>query len=450
MDKISLIPSHAIGVWLLSIIHKILDFFGLEHSPHLEDAVYILIVVALSLAIGWVVKKAVVWLMRKFVQMRKSEIGQEILDQKIITSCSHIIPPLVLLGLVPIAFESTNKGIGFFERLVGAYTIIAFGVGLTAIARFIFYRYNKYQNTKGLPLKGILNITLGVLWAVLVIISVAIVVDKSPAYLLTGLGAFAAALMLIFKDSILGFTAGIQMSQNDMLHVGDWIVVPGTPANGIVKDVTLSAVKIQNFDNTYVTVPPYTLVSTSFQNYRGMKVSGCRRFNRTLIIDYTTVVPLTQQIIDAVLKVHPEMKTFVDTVRASGKLIAADPGIRPLNGSLETNLGFFRAYCTNYLLNSPWVNSESQILVRVLDPTDNGLPLDIYAFAITTDWNEYEAIQSAIMEHFCTAMSEFQLGIFNEGAYDITLDSTTPGAKPQDLKMDPVPTYPDTPTPQTN
>ena len=137
------------------------------------------------------------------------------------------------------------------------------------------------------------------------IIAVSIIVDKSPAYLLTGLGAFAAALMLIFKDSILGFTAGIQMSQNDMLHVGDWIVVPGTPANGIVKDVTLSAVKIQNFDNTMVTVPPYTLVSTSFQNYRGMKDSGMRRFTRTFVIDPTTVMRLTPTLSRAYLRNIP-------------------------------------------------------------------------------------------------------------------------------------------------
>lgn len=421
MEKIQIIPSHAIGAWLLKVIHKILDFFGLEHSPGIEEAVYIAVVVAISLAIGWLVKKFIVVVLRKFVEMRHSEAGAELLGQHVISRCAHFIPPLVFMGLIPIAFTSGHKWLIILERLVGAYTVIAFGVGLTAIAKFIFSRYNKRQNTKGLPIKGILNISLGLIWIVLVIISVSVILDKSPAYLLTGLGAFAAALMLIFKDSILGFTAGIQMSQNDMLHVGDWITVPGTPANGIVKDVTLSAVKIQNFDNTIVTVPPYTLVSTSFQNYRGMKDSGARRFTRTFVIDPTTVHPLTDDIIAKVVAKHPEMQKFVDEVKASGRLFAANPGSRPVNGTIETNLGLYRAYCCEYLLNSPWISKDSQILVRILDPTDNGIPLDIYAFTVTTDWNEYEAIQSGIMEHIAITIPDFSLNIFNCGAYDITM-----------------------------
>lgn len=264
------------------------------------------------------------------------------------------------------------------------------------------------------------------IWIVITIIAISILVDKSPAYLLTGLGAFAAALMLIFKDSILGFVAGIQMSQNDMLHVGDWIVVPGTPANGIVLDVTLSAVKVQNFDNTFVTVPPYTLVSTSFQNYRGMQASGARRFTRTLVVDTPSVVKLSDEILDKALAAHPEIKPFVTNLQSTHKEIEADKGIRPLNGSIETNLGLFRAYCAYYLLNSPWVNPSMQVLVRILEPTIYGIPLDIYAFAITTDWNSYEAIQSAIMEHFAVCAPDFGLDIYTAGSMTVE-QAGTPG-----------------------
>lgn len=420
-NTLPLIPSHALGVWLLKFVHSILDMLGLEHSKQAEQLFYFALVVLVSLAIGWIIKKGVVWIVRKFVAMRKSEIARDLLDMRVIDKCAHFIPPLIFLGMIPLAFSPGIKALEIIERLVGAYTVVAFGVGLTAIGRFIFYRYNKYQNTRNLPIKGILNISLGLIWIILVIVSVSIIVDKSPAYLLTGLGAFAAALMLIFKDSILGFVAGIQMSQNDMLHTGDWIVVPGTPANGVVKDVTLTAVKVQNFDNTIVTVPPYTLVSTSFQNYRGMKESGARRFTRTFTIDIATVLPLTNDMIDAVVKKYPQMSTFVDSLRKSDSTIEAQPGIRPLNGTLETNLGFFRAYCAQYLLTSPWINSQMQVLVRILDPVTTGIPLDIYAFAITTDWNEYEAIQSSVMEHIATAMADFGLSVYNAGAYDISL-----------------------------
>ena len=431
MENIQLIPSHAIGAWLLGIIHKILDVLGLEHTPMIEEVLYIAVVVAFSLAIAWVIEKVIIFGVRRLVAMGKTEAGKDLLDQRVISKCAHIIPPLVFLGLIPIAFTSGHHWLGIIERVVGAYTMVALGIGLGAIASFIFYRYNARQNTRNLPIKGILNVTLGLIWIVVLIIAVSIIVDKSPAYLLTGLGAFAAALMLIFKDSILGFTAGIQMSQNDMLHVGDWIVVPGTPANGIVMDVTLTAVKIQNFDNTFVTVPPYTLVSTSFQNYRGMKDSGARRFTRTFLIDVTTVKHVTQDLIDKVIKAHPEMKAFVDQLQDSHKEIEAQPGIRPLNGTIETNLGLFRAYCTQYLLTSPLINANMQILVRILDPTDDGIPLDIYAFTITTDWNAYEAIQSAIMEHIAITIGDFDLGIFNTAAYDITMmpeNNTTPKA----------------------
>lgn len=421
MNKIQIIPSHAIGAWLLKIIRRLMDTLGLEHSDSLEDILYVIAVVIFSLLIGWIIKRLIIALFNKFVEMRHSRGAQQFLQMKVINRCTHFIPPLVFLGLIPIAFTKGHHILDLIERLVGAYTIIAFAIGLTAIAKFVFVRYDEHNNTKGLPIKGILNISLGAIWIVMTIIAVAIIVDKSPAYLLTGLGAFAAALMLIFKDSILGFTAGIQMSQNDMLHVGDWIVVPGTPANGTVMDVTLSAVKIQNFDNTIVTVPPYTLVSTSFQNYRGMKDSGMRRFTRTFVIDPTTVTRLTPDMIKAILEKHPDMQKFVDTVQESGGLIAANPGIRPVNGTLETNLGLYRAYCTQYLINSPWIMAGSQVLVRILDPTDNGIPLDIYAFTITTDWNEYEAIQSAVMEHVAITIQDFGLQIFNCGAYDITM-----------------------------
>ena len=424
MEKI--IPSHLIGTWLLGIIHKVLDFFGLEHSKGIEEWTYIIVILAISLGIGWCIKEIFILGLRKLVSMRHNPIGEDLLKRRVISRCSHFIPPLVFLAFIPIAFNSGNRLLAIIERIAGAYTVVAFGIGLAAIGSFIFYTYNKRENSKNLPIKGILNISLGVIWIVITIIAISILVDKSPAYLLTGLGAFAAALMLIFKDSILGFVAGIQMSQNDMLHVGGWIVVPGTPANGIVLDVTLSAVKVQNFDNTFVTVPPYTLVSTSFQNYRGMQASGARRFTRTLVVDTPSVVKLSDEILDKALAAHPEIKPFVTNLQSTHKEIEADKGIRPLNGSIETNLGLFRAYCAYYLLNSPWVNPSMQVLVRILEPTIYGIPLDIYAFAITTHWNSYEAIQSAIMEHFAVCAPDFGLDIYTAGSMTVE-QAGTPG-----------------------
>lgn len=186
-----------------------------------------------------------------------------------------------MMALLPIALDGEGRWAQVLDRAVYVYAIAMFGVAVTAVFSFVWVRYDQHENTKKLPLKGILNVAKGIVWGIVVIVAVSVMVDKSPAVLLTGLGAFAAALMLIFKDSILGFVAGIQLSQNDMLRVGDWIVVPSTIANGIVTDVTLSVVKVLNWDNTTVMLPPYTLVSTSFQNWRSMSDSGVRSSTAT-------------------------------------------------------------------------------------------------------------------------------------------------------------------------
>ena len=213
-----------------------------------------------------------------------------------------------------------------------------------------------------------------------------------------------------------------------MLHVGDWIVVPSTPANGTVLDVSLSAVKVQNWDNTIVTVPPYTLVSTSFQNYRGMKDSGARRITKTLTIDVPTVCPLTEALTAKAVGKHPELKEFIDGLRGQGQTEQTDGGLAPVNGTIETNLGLFRAYICLYIRNNPKIAKDQTVLIRLLDPTDTGLPLQIYCFTATTDWDAYEGIQSAVVEHVVTAAADFGLGIYTSSSVSIDLDTETDAA----------------------
>ena len=429
MEKI--IPSHLIGTWLLSIIHKVLDFFGLEHSKGIEEWTYIIVILAISLGIGWCIKEIFILGLRKLVSMRHNPIGEDLLKRRVISRCSHFIPPLVFLAFIPIAFNSGNRLLAIIERIAGAYTVVAFGIGLAAIGSFIFYTYNKRENSKNLPIKGILNISLGVIWIVITIIAISILVDKSPAYLLTGLGAFAAALMLIFKDSILGFVAGIQMSQNDMLHVGDWIVVPDTPANGVVMDMTLSTVKVRNFDNTIVTVPPYTLISNSFQNWRGMSQSGARRIMQNLTIDLTTVRRLTAGEVDAMCAPHPRLKEFVTSLRAAGRTRQDKPGLNPINGTIETNLGLYRAYISLYIYNNPDFSRTQQLLVNVTGTTPQGYILQLYCFTDTTDWDRYEAIQSDLLEHATTALADFGLAMYTSGSLSLDIEKNGSGQQPQ-------------------
>ncbi|MDE5967834.1 MAG: mechanosensitive ion channel family protein [Muribaculaceae bacterium] len=413
---IAAIPTHQVAQWILNTITGFLDSLGLKHDPRIEEIIYIIVIVAVAILIGWLIRLGILFAAKKIVGLRKSEFGKLLLQQHTLTKCSHIIPPLVFLALVPFAFESGSRTLHYITKIVGVYTVIMFGIGLSAIITFIWSNYDRKANKENHPLKGVANIIKGVVWAILIIIAASILIGKSPMALLAGLGAFAAALMLIFKDSILGFVAGIQMSSNDMLRVGDWIVVPSTIANGVVVDVSLSVVKVQNWDNTIVMVPPYTLVSTSFQNWRGMSESGVRQIDRSVIIDNTSIVEASEELLNAVGATYPEMNTYIANRRkalADGQGNVFNGGVAPVNGTIDTNLGLFRAYMCQYLLAHPKISNDNNIIVRLMNPDNYGTPLDIYCFTNTTEWLAYEAIRSQIFEHIAATAPKFGLRIFN-------------------------------------
>lgn len=422
------VPSHKVAAWLIDIIDKGLNFLGLEHDRTVSEIVYVLAIAAVAIVTGLIVKNIILFILRKYVSLRHNPMGEELLRRRIFHKCSHIVPPLVFMGMLPFAFTSGSATLQWLMRLTGIYALICFGIGCTAVMTFIFDRFDERDNTRNLPIRGTLNIAVGILWIILVILGVSVLIDKSPGTLLAGLGAFAAALMLIFKDSILGFVAGIQMSQNDMIHVGDWIVVSGTPANGIVQDVSLSTVKIQNFDNTIITVPPYQLVQGSVQNWRGMTQSGTRRIMQDFTVSFDSIGPLKPELLDTVVKRFPDLQPYVDKMRgaqdeSAGWLINGD--VRLPSGSLETNLGLFRLYLCQYLLTNPHISSTSQVLVRQLQPTIYGAVLQIWCWTNTTVWNAYEAIQSAVIEHVLTIAPVFGLEIYYDGSE--TVDLQTPG-----------------------
>lgn len=226
------------------------------------------------------------------------------------------------------------------------------------------------------PMKGLVQIIKGIIIGLGVIVSVSILLNSTPMHLLTGLGAFAAVLMLVFKDSILGFVAGVQLSQNDMVRNGDWIVVPNTPVNGVIIDVSLNTVKVQNFDNTIVTVPPYSLISGSFQNWRGMSESGGRRIMRSYTVDVDTIRFCTPEMLED-LKSIPYLKEYIDkkeAQQANNEVQNTDNKDGLVNGTIETNLGLFRAYMTLYYNTIRLSIKSLPLLVRTLNPTDNGLP----------------------------------------------------------------------------
>ena len=402
-------PTHGVILRFVTGISAFLSKMGVSNYPILEELIYVVIIILLSLALGWVVRLVVLFFIKRVIRLRKFEIGQELIKQKIFSKVSNIVPPAVLLGLISFAFVSNDSLIlRAFIVLIKISLSLTIGVAISAILNFMWNSYDNRRNDKNHPLRGVLIVAQGLVWIVIAIITVSNLLGKSPTVLLTGLGAFAAALMLIFKDSILGFVAGVQLSQNDMLRVGDWIIVPSTIANGIVEDVSLTVVKIRNWDNTLVMLPPYTLVSTSFQNWRGMVESNVWLISQNVIIDVRSVVNSSEVLENEILEKHSQLKEFIENnSRYQG-------GIVGVNGTNETNLGLYRAYLCTYLITHPMVSKHHQMFVTLLDSTPKGQPLQIYCYAATTDWAIYEAVKSEIMEHAIAIAPQFKLLIYSE------------------------------------
>lgn len=435
----ALIPSNQVAGWLLVHIHRLLDFLGLEKDHTAEEIIYTAIIVCIALFLGWLIRTIILLGVRKFVMLRHNTLGKELVQHKVLIHCSHIIPPLVILSLLPFAFTEDSLLRTIIFRALLVYTTLVICLAISSVTSFIWLRFDETRNSKNLPIKGVIDTIIGILWFIAIIVCVSIVVDKSPVKLLTGLGAFAAVLMLVFKDSILGLVAGLQLSQNDMLRVGDWIVVPATLANGIVTDVSLTAVKVQNFDNTIVTLPPYTLISSSFQNWRGMADSGCRRIARSVIIDSDTIVEASPELIETVSSKFPIIKNYLAHIKELGHP-DYNPGLAVVNGTDSTNLGLFRIYMCQWLINNPAISNDSQILVRIMDPNGEGIPLQIYCFTTTTKWTAYEAIQSAVIEHVAVTAQQFGLRLFNDpSGTDVTTVRLT-GQFPQPSPVTPATT----------
>ena len=394
------------------IIRHLLDIIGLRHEPRIEGLLYIVIVAVVAIFIGWLIRKCILYVVRRLAGMRHTMLDDDLLQSRVFTKCSHIIVPIVLLSLVPFTLNYGSQMRIVIMKVLYIYAIIAFTYAMAAVVDFIWVRYNRKENTRNLPLKGIANTMKGILWIIAFIIGVSVLIDKSPAALLTGLGAFAAALMLIFKDSILGFVAGIQLSQNDMVRIGDWIVVPDTPVNGNVIDISLSTVKVRNFDNTIITCPPYMLVQHSFQNWRGMSESGARRIFYNLTVENSTIHPADEAFVDDMVAKYSLLKSWVDGVRSSNALVEYNKGQMSVNGTIETNLGLFRAYVCLYLMNHPQVAKDQQMLVRLETPVAQGTTLNIYVFTATTNWTLYEAIMSELLEHITAIAPTFGLRLY--------------------------------------
>ena len=285
---------------------------------------------------------------------------------------------------------------------------------ISALLTAVYTVYSEKEQFRDRPLKGLLQTVQVILYFVGGIIVVSILIDRSPGVLLTGLGASAAVLMLVFKDSIMGFVSGVQLSANNMLKVGDWITMPKYGADGDVIEVSLNTVKVRNFDKTITTIPPYLLVSDSFQNWRGMQESGGRRIKRSINIDMNSVRFCTPEMLAKYRKIQL-LANYVEQTEQVIKEYNEEHHIDSsiwVNGRRQTNLGVFRAYLVRCLRSLPEVSKELVCMVRHLQPTDTGIPIELYCFSSNKVWVEYEGIQADIFDHVLAVIPEFGLSVF--------------------------------------
>lgn len=314
-------------------------------------------------------------------------------NDEVLNNLCHIIPPVVFLVLIPIAFPEDSEILDFVLKIFYIYLVVVVLKLVCSVINSLYTISTEDDKLKDKSLKGFYQTIKLVVICVGVIIIISTLLDKSPVAILTGLGAGAAILMLVFQDTIKGLVAGVQLTANDMLRTGDWITMPKYGADGDVIEVSLTTVKVRNWDKTITTIPPYALVNDSFQNWRGMFDIGGRRVKRSINIDMRSVRFCSPEEMEY-YRQQPWMEGFEET------------------GHEEVNLHVFRQYIGYYLRHHSKVHQEMLILVRQLQPTAQGLPLELYFFSASTMWVKYEALQAEVFEHVLAMAHKFDITVF--------------------------------------
>lgn len=388
-----------------SIDIYVADF--LRHTAGVsEDTMYLVypltavfMIFVLSQICAAVFRFAVMPLVQKITERTRATWDDCLFSRRVMRACRRIIPPVVWAALLPFAFKGMPGALLFLQKVCYIYLVV---VSLMFVGVFLNTLYEITEGHKKLrnrPLKGIYQMFNLMAFVIGCILVVSIIIDKSAGAVLAGLGASAAIIMLVFKDTVLGLVAGVQLTANDMLRPGDWITMSKYGANGFVREVTLTTVKVQNFDNTITTIPPYLLVSDSFQNWRGMRESGGRRLKLYVNIDVNTVRRCGRE----------ETERYAGSGYAD--LVVLEDESRPV-----TNLRLYRDFMCGYLSRHPDVNKDMMIMVRMLQPTPDGLPLELYCFSVFTEWQPFENFQAGVLDEALAAAAEFGLKVFQRPA----------------------------------
>ena len=403
-------------------------------ANRIDTLVLILLVLGITFVIAEITYRILVFLSSRILKRKHYLFLEKLSRNERLRKLAYIMPPIILSNMLPFLIESKGTLFIYAERVVWIYFVFTIVIAVNAILNTIsesVFTNSKYHDR---PIKGFIQISKVVVYLIAATIIISIITGKSPVYLIGGLGAFAAVLMLISKDSIMGFVGGFLLLENDMVRLGDWIEVPGTSINGNVIDISLTTVKVRNWDNTIATVPPYSLINESFLNWRGMSESGGRRIARGYTIKLDCIKPCNDSILRRTRRLSNEFSSYITEKieqQQKGQVCNTANSNGIANGTIDTNAGLFRAYADMYLRKHPLINKEMLIMVRTLEPKDSGLPIQFYCFTSDTDWSNYESIQAEIMEHFASVMPLFELYPFQSaGARDTVISGLLEGQYP--------------------
>lgn len=383
----------SLGSWM----NEILIDWGIDPklANMFDETIIAVLMIGVSIGLDYLCQAIFVGGMRRYTKRVPHQWNTLLMKRKVVHHLIHVLPGILVYFLLPLAFVRGKEILDFSQKICAVYIIAAILFTINGLLLVLLDVYNAKDKQKSRPMKGFVQVLQVLLFFIGGIIIIAVLLDKSPMTLFAGLGASAAVLMLVFKDSILGFVAGVQLSANDMLRIGDWISLPNDTANGTVEEITLNTVKIRNWDNTISTVPPYTLVNNSFQNWRGMQESGGRRVNKNIYLDMTTLKFCTPDMLDVIRKDVPLMADY-----------------QPAEGEVPTNAQLYRIYIERYLRSLPVVNQDLDLIISQKEPTTYGVPVQVYFFSRNKVWKEYERIQSDIFDHLLVMVGKFDLKLY--------------------------------------
>jgi len=401
---------------VIEVISKYLEKLPLitGYEQQLASVIAFVAVIIIAFMVHFATKGIVIRLISAFILRTKNKLDDIFISRGVFKRITYLTPAAIIYYLTPNALNLYPTVAEVITTIALLAMVIVITSILDALIDALGEIYKTFEISKQISITSFIQLFKMLLYFLSIIAIISIILDQSPATLIAGLGAMTAVLMLVFKDPIMGFAAGIQLSSNRMVSPGDWIEMPKYGVDGDIMEIGLTTVKIRNFDKTITTVPTQALIGDSFKNWRGMQETGGRRIKRSVYINLNSIhfcsesdlerYGKIQYISEYIEKKHQEITQHNKAQKVNLESLA--------NGRRMTNIGIFRNYIEAYLLNHPSIHKNLTVLVRQLKPTENGLPIEVYAFTNDTNWKKYEGIQSDIFDHILAVAREFDLSVF--------------------------------------